>query len=32
MKEVVIGRSLTWLDELPVVREPIADYQVEDVA
>ena len=32
MKELVIGRNLAWLDELPIVREPIADYQVEDVA
>lgn len=30
MKELVIGRSLSWLDELPVVRESIEAYQVED--
>lgn len=30
MRELVIGRSLLWLDELPVVRESIEVYQVED--
>jgi site-specific DNA-adenine methylase len=29
MKELVIGRNLSWLDELPVVRESIVEYQVE---
>jgi DNA adenine methylase len=29
MKELVIGRNLAWLDELPAVRESIADYRVE---
>lgn len=29
LKELVIGRDLSWLDELPVVRETIADYRVE---
>lgn len=29
MKELVIGRSLSWLDELPIVRESNAAYQVE---
>jgi DNA adenine methylase len=30
IKELVIGKNLSWLDELPVVRESIAEYQVED--
>lgn len=29
MKELVIGPSLSWLDELPIVRESNAAYQVE---
>lgn len=29
MKELVIGRDLTWLDELPVVHEAVAEYRVE---
>lgn len=29
MKELVIGRNLAWLDELPVVHEAVAWYRVE---
>lgn len=29
MKELVIGRDLSWLDELPAVREPEARYRVK---
>ena len=29
MKELVIGRNLAWLDELPVVHEAVAEYRVE---
>jgi DNA adenine methylase len=29
MKELVIGRDLAWLDELPVVHEAVAEYRVE---
>jgi DNA adenine methylase len=30
IKELVIGKNLSWLDELPVVRESIVEYRVED--